>query len=291
MTARMSGDFASSGVVALCFVPSGGRSPPTDFTAVDGGGAGCALCSGPRPRFVEGHCEFGFSRRAITRSPSRPSFTSRLCGCCCGGAGRVSERCEHHNVSRSRHVVLVHQRDIITWVGLIHSLTMHVRSKHFSRARTRSRVCWQRDEFFAWLHDIVLHSPSRHMVGFRHVVLVQTLNVQCDIVWASPIHSFMMHFRSRHFPRFTTACSIGPALPSTEHFARSNSVVALYCTSPRGRISPPDFATAVTSSDSVVGPHCTASGAELHPRDAWYQRPCPSCCSMRPCLAPSEFPV
>ena len=59
----------------------------------------------------------------------------------------------HHNISRSRHVVLMQvfdvQPNICTWVSLVHSLMMHPHSEHFPGVRIRNHVRWQENDFLA----------------------------------------------------------------------------------------------------------------------------------------------
>ena len=81
----------------------------------------------PRVRFSRG-----------TVGPKRSSSFSRFCDCCSGVLGRA-EHCVHHNISRSRYVVLVQtlvvQPNNVTWASLVQSLMMHFHSKYFPRAR------------------------------------------------------------------------------------------------------------------------------------------------------------
>ena len=65
------------------------------------------------------------------------------------------------------------------------------------RARARSRVCWQRDEFSAQLHNILLHSIG-YEVRLEYFALVQALDVEDDIgTWASLVKSLITRFNSR----------------------------------------------------------------------------------------------
>ena len=81
-----------------------------------------------------------------------------------------------------------------------------------------------------------------------------------------------------------TACVLdheGPSSPSTEHFA------SVGCNCSAGRVVCFVCKFGFCRGTVLRGPR----GPSFTPRDAWCRRPCPSCCSMRPYLVPSELPV
>ena len=178
----------------------------------------------------ENLCEFGICHGELGRN-----------GDCCSGVLGRAQHCAHHNISRSGHVVLVQtfnvQPNILTWASLVHSLMMHLHIEHFSCVRIRGRVCWQGDDFFAWLHNNLPHPPSQHKVGFHRGSVL--CNPTCrassaEFGTAVPTALVMPFCSGPRGPNFITHFEFG----CCRGYERAQQ---------RGRASPADSATAVAA--------------------------------------------
>ena len=104
----------------------------------------------------------------------------------------------HHNISRSRRVVLIQalnvQPNMVTWANLVHSLMVHLHCEHFPGERIRNLVRGQENtsspgftivdhsiHTFRWwhvVHLIVQGLIDHHSVLQYNLCVLQVLGVQ-----------------------------------------------------------------------------------------------------------------
>merc|ERR1719230_2074555 len=69
-----------------------------------------------------------------------------------------------HDISTTRHVLFVQtldvQANIVTGLGLLSPLVVHLDSENLANARVGSSVGWQENHFLTRLHDALLHTPG-----------------------------------------------------------------------------------------------------------------------------------
>merc|ERR1712217_616407 len=73
----------------------------------------------------------------------------------------------HHHITRPRHVLLVQAFDVeanvVTWIGHVHTLVVHLDSEDLASAGVRRSVGGQEDNFLARLHNALLDAASQHI--------------------------------------------------------------------------------------------------------------------------------
>merc|ERR1712217_92677 len=73
----------------------------------------------------------------------------------------------NHHIPRTWHVVFVETLDvqthIVTWIGKIHALVMHLYCEDLASARIGGRVCWQKDNLFSWFHHTLFDTTCKHI--------------------------------------------------------------------------------------------------------------------------------
>merc|ERR1719240_2396647 len=73
----------------------------------------------------------------------------------------------HHHVTRARHVVLVKtldvQADVVTRVGEVHTLVVHLHSEDLASARVGAGMSRQEDHLLTRLHLTLLNTASKHI--------------------------------------------------------------------------------------------------------------------------------
>merc|ERR1712048_683021 len=80
----------------------------------------------------------------------------------------------HHDVARTRHVVLIQAFDvkahIIARVGEVDALVVHLYGENLASARVRRSVRWQEYHLLTWLHHALLHTASKHVTDTLNLV-------------------------------------------------------------------------------------------------------------------------
>merc|ERR1711963_353055 len=72
-----------------------------------------------------------------------------------------------HHIARARHVVLVQTLDVeanvVTRVGEVHPLVVHLHGEDLAGARVGGSVGWQEDHLLTRLHHTLLHTAGQHI--------------------------------------------------------------------------------------------------------------------------------
>merc|ERR1711935_996329 len=118
----------------------------------------------------------------------------------------------HHDVTATWHVLLVQTLDveanIVTRLGLLGTLMVHLHSEHLADARVGCGVGWEEDRLLARLHDALLDTASQHITDTLDLVDAGDWHAHWCTAWAlrhladveEVIDGVHMHWGATDFP-------------------------------------------------------------------------------------------